>query len=134
MAGQQDRKHLVRTFVLTDVAAPSAILGFYTLSAGEVEGGNLDGPRKHPARVPVIRLGRFAVHKNLQGLGLGKDLLLNALERVAETAGQIGIAAVVVDAKEGKAGFYRHYGFVPSRENPLRLFLPTATLLRLLAK
>lgn len=130
LACQQQKKNIARTFVLVEVATPATILGFYTLTVSEVGREGLPNPKKYPNRVPVVRLGRFATHKPLQGQGLGEQLLLNALERIAEISQNAGIAAVVVDAKNEKAaGFYRKYGFVPSPDNPLQLFLPTATLL-----
>lgn len=129
MASQQQKKNISRTFVLVDVSAPETILGFYTVAVSEVGHDSFPNPKKYPKRVPVVRLGRFATHKTLQGQGFGEQLLFNALERVAEISLNAGIAAIVVDAKDAKAAdFYRKYSFVPSPDNPLQLFLPTATL------
>lgn len=129
MASQQQKKNIARTFVLVDVSAQETILGFYTLAVSEVGGDGFPNPNKFPKRVPVVKLGRFATHKSQQGQGFGELLLFNALERVAEISLNAGIAAIVVDAKnEEVASFYRKYSFEPSPENPLRLFLPTATL------
>jgi predicted N-acetyltransferase YhbS len=129
MAGQQQKKNIARTFVLVDVASQADILGFYTLTVSEVSREGLPNPGKFPRRVPVVRLGRFAVQAALQGKGLGKFLLLNALERIVEISLNAGIAAIVVDAKDAKAAdYYRRYDFIPSPDNPLQLFLPTTTL------
>lgn len=129
MASQQQKKNIARTFVLVNVSAPETILGFYTLAVSEVGHDGFPNPKKYPKRVPVVRLGRFATHKTLQGHGFGEQLLFNALERVAEISLNAGIAAIVVDAKDEKvAGFYRKYSFVPSPNNPLQLFLPSETL------
>lgn len=129
MASQQQKKNIARTFVLVDIAAPETILGFYTLAVSEVGQDTFSNPKKLPKRVPVVRLGRFATQKDLQGQGLGEQLLFNALERVAEISLNAGIAAIVVDAKDTKAAtYYQRYDFVPSPDNPLQLFLPTATL------
>lgn len=129
MASQQQKKNIARTFVLVDIAAPETILGFYTLAVSEVGQDTFTNPKKLPKRVPVVRLGRFATQKDLQGQGLGEQLLFNALERVAEISLNAGIAAIVVDAKDTKAAtYYQRYDFVPSPDNPLQLFLPTATL------
>ena len=129
MAGQQGKKHYNRTFVLTNEEAPTTVLGFYTLSASEVPGELLQHLGNFPEHIPVVRLGRFAVQKSQQGQGFGKHLLFNALQRVADTSLQIGIAAIVIDAKEGQADFYcRNAGFVPSPHNPLQLFLLTSML------
>lgn len=129
MARQQHKKNIARTFVLVDVAAPETILGFYTLAVSEVSREGLPNPNKFPNRVPVVRLGRFATIKTLQRKGLGGQLLLNALEKVGELSLNAGIAAIVVDAKDTDAAkYYQKYGFLPSPENPLQLFLLTATL------
>jgi GNAT superfamily N-acetyltransferase len=129
MASQQQKKNIARTFVLVDVAAPETILGFYTLAVIEVSHDSFPNPKKYAKRVPVVRLGRFATQKNLQGQGFGEQLLFNALERVAEISLNAGIAAIAVDAKDAKAAtYYRRYDFIPSPDNPLQLLLQTATL------
>lgn len=129
MANQQQKRNISRTFVLVDVSEPEKILGFYTLAVSEVGHEGLPNQKKFPKRVPVVRLGRFATLKTLQRKGLGRHLLLNALEKVAELSLNAGIAAIVVDAKDADAAkFYLKYGFLPSPENPLQLVLLTATL------
>lgn len=129
MAGQQHNKNIARTFVLVDVAAPEKILGFYALAVSEVSREDLPNPKKLPNRVPVVKLGRFAVQKSLRHKGFGELLLFNALERIAEISLNAGIAAIVVDAKDTKAAdYYRRYDFMPSPGNPLQLFLPTKTV------
>jgi len=135
MASQQAKKNLARTFVLLDVAAPETVLGFYSLAVSEVSREGLPNPNKYPNRIPVVRLGRFATAKTLHRQGLGEFLLLNALERVAEISLNAGIAAIVVDAKDAKAAdYYRQHGFIPSPDNPLQLFLLTATLQAAIAR
>jgi hypothetical protein len=45
---------------------------------------------------------------------------------------QIGIIAVIVDAKDEKAvSFYKKYGFIELPENNRRLFLPLETVKKL---
>jgi predicted GNAT family N-acyltransferase len=135
MARQQHSRNIARTFVAVEVDAPTRILGFYALSVSEIEGATLPKPKKYPNLVPVVRLGRFAVNQQVQGKGLGGLLMLNALERIAEIAAQVGLAAVVVDAKhEAAARFYQRFGFIALPDKPLQLFLPTQTLLAAFAK
>lgn len=130
MASQQQKKNIARTFVLVDLAAPETVLGFYTLAVSEVDRKCFSNSTKFPNRVPVVRLGRFAIQASLQRKGLGEELLFDAFGRVAEISLNAGSAAIAVDAKDAKAAsFYGKYGFVPSPANPLQLFLPTATLL-----
>jgi GNAT superfamily N-acetyltransferase len=128
-AGQQQRKGFGKTYVaLSDNGAE--ILGFVTLSAGQI--ATVDLPEssrlpRHPA--PVLRIGRLAVALAAQGKGVGQDLLAYALRIAIEFSGQVGLYAVVVDAKhERAAAFYRRIGFIATLDNPLCLFLPLATL------
>lgn len=129
MASQQEKKDVARTYVAVDELAPNIILGYYALTLSETSHTVFPNPKKYPQRVPVVRLGRFATDKSVQGQGLGEHLLIDALKRVAAISQIAGTAAVVVDAKDAKAaGFYQKYGFLPSPANPLQLFMPTATL------
>lgn len=131
MAGQQQEKHIAKTFVVIDLASPDTPLGFYALTASQIDGREMPD-KKRPNLVPVILVGRFAVAASYQGQGLGKILLMNALERVAKISDEVGIMAVIVHAKETQAAnFYRKYGFTACQTTPLQLFLPTATLRRL---
>ena len=61
--------------------------------------------------------------------GLGAVLIAEALIRVASIAEQLGVAGLFVDAKDESAtAFHRKHGFAPLVSNPLRLFLPLATI------
>ncbi len=131
---QQQEKHLGRTFVAVDAATSCRVIGYYTLSAGNIGFESLDpGLRerlpKYP--IPVARIGRFAVDRTVQGQGLGHFLLKDGLLRIASLSTQIGINAVVVDAKHEKAKrFYRRFGFVEFQDAPLSLYLPLQTILQ----
>lgn len=91
------------------------VVGFYTLSNGEVQFANFPPALKKqiaPYPVPIARIGRLAVDKTTQGQGLGAELLQHAIDRVEEVATKIAIRAVVVDAKDESAeSFYIKYGF-----------------------
>jgi predicted N-acetyltransferase YhbS len=71
-----------------------------------------EGPVTTPVEVPAILLAKLAVDISLQGQGVGRDLLLDALERCV-AAGDIAAARyVVVDAVDDHAAsFYDKYGF-----------------------
>lgn len=134
MARQHQEKGISRTFVLVSsevLAEPKPILGFFTLSATEGLTENLpeEISKRFPSRIPAIILARLAVDKSEQGKGFGALLIAEALARVASIAQQLGVAGLFVDAKEENAAtFYRKYGFVPLRSDPLRLFLSLASL------
>ena len=132
-ARQHQEKGLSRTFVLVEQGGskPAPILGFFTLAATEGLTDSLppEIAKRFPARIPAIILARLAVAKSRQGKGLGAVLIAEALIRVASVAEQLGVAGLFVDAKdESAAAFYRKHGFAPLVSNPLRLFLPLATI------
>lgn len=128
-AGQQQRKGFSKTYVaLADDDA--SVLGFVTVSVGQVATAQLPLTLKLPRYpVPILRVGRLAVDARYQGQGMGQDLLAFALRLALEFSQQVGLYAVVVDAKhEQVSAFYQRLGFLPTLDNPLCLFLPIATL------
>ncbi|KAF0163935.1 MAG: GCN5-like N-acetyltransferase [Rhodocyclaceae bacterium] len=127
-AVQHIRKGVTTVHVLVDDAAPADILGYYTLSAAEVDSVELrPGERKRLPRYPVpcFRLGRLACRADRRGMGLGKLLLAGAVERCLRAKQQVAAYALIVDAKnDAAAAFYRHYGFVNFAGNSSMLYLP----------
>lgn len=103
----------------------ATIAGFYTLSACEIvqaDDPNYLKKQSPHSPIPCILLGRLAVDKRYRGIGLGGDLLLNALTQAKVLAGMMGLAFVVVDTKDETAkAFYEHYGFYPLQSDPTRL-------------
>ncbi len=138
-ARQHQEKGISRTFVLTEGVATGAkpVLGFFTLAATEGWTENLPPnlAKRFPSRIPAIILARLAVKKDRQGQGLGSALIAEAVTRVAALAEHLGVAGLLVDAKdEAAAAFYQKYGFTPLVSDPLRLFLPVATIRDLVAQ
>ena len=127
-AEQHRRRGISSVYVLTDSAQPARILGYYTLSAAEVDAGRLtEVERKKLPRYPVpcFRLGRLACRSDQQGRGLGKVLLGCAVDRCLKARQQVAAYALVVDAKDDAAkAFYVHFGFKPLLDAPMALFLP----------
>jgi GNAT superfamily N-acetyltransferase len=127
-ASQDIKKNVAITYVLTQSSSVQ-ILGFYTISSIGIFPGELPMAvsRKLP-RYPVlpgILLGRLAVNQNFQGRKIGAHLLIDALKRSLVVSKQIGIVAVIVDAKDQIAvNFYKHFDFIAFPENNHRLFLP----------
>ncbi len=90
------------------------VVGYYTLAVRSIEQDL--GPRLLargvPESVSVIHLPRLAVHRDWQGVGLGAELLVEALRRAVQAGTAIGARAVVVDAvDEAALTFYQHMGF-----------------------
>ena len=130
-ARQHQRRGISKTFVAVSDEEPTRILGFYALTACEILTDELpeDLAKKLPRKTPVIRLGRLAVNRSVQGQGLGEHLLMDAIERARLVLEHIGVHALVVDAKDERAAaFYAKYGFRPLPNDPLRLVLPLTGL------
>lgn len=77
-----------------------------------------------PEPVPVVLLGRLAVHTDDQGNGLGGHLLKDAVKRTLVIAEQIGVRAMLTHAAgESATAFYARYGFAASPTDPLHMLL-----------
>ena len=62
-------------------------------------------------------------------------MMLHGMDRARSVADNAGIVGFFVDAKDAQAqAYYLRYGFIPLIDDPLRLFLPLATLNRALEK
>jgi predicted GNAT family N-acyltransferase len=126
-ASQHRRRGVSQTFVLVDDSAPTQVLGYYMLSAAQLEAGSLsDAERKRLPRYPIpcIRMGRLAVSSASRGEGHGRLLIGLAVERCLKARQEVAAYALVVDAKDEIAvEFYRHYGFTACRDAPLTLYL-----------
>ncbi len=134
-ASQDVRRRIATCFVAVSYDS-GQIAGYNTLSATSIALDALSPQliKKLPRYpvVPAALLGRLAVARTQQGLGLGGVLLADAVKRSART--EMGVFAMVVDSEnEGAQRFYEHHGFTllpgPSR----RLFLPIDAALRRLA-
>ena len=127
-AEQHRRKGITSVYVLVDSTAPERILGYYTLSAAEVDVARLaDVDRKRLPRFPVpcFRMGRLACRVDQGARGLGKILIGCAVDRCLKARAQVAAYALIVDAKDDAAkGFYEHFGFKPLTDRNLTLYLP----------
>jgi GNAT superfamily N-acetyltransferase len=127
-AEQHRRSGVSSVFVLTDTTQPQHILGYYTLSAAEVDAERLaPADRKKLPRYPVpcFRMGRLACRLDQQGSGLGKLLVGCAVDRCLKARREVAAFALIVDAKNGgAAAFYLHFGFKRFVDAALTLYLP----------
>jgi len=134
-ARQNQESGVARTFVAVRDAEPARVLGYYSLTVGAIDKANLPPPaaRRFPNfPLPIARLARLAVDRSQQGKGLGEDLLLDAMSRCLRVAEDVGIAAVLIDAKYERAkAFYARYEFDALPDHPLTLWLPLSALCRL---
>ncbi len=127
-ATQHRRRGLTQIYVLADSDRPSMVLGYYTLSAAQIDTAQIsEERRRHLPRFPLpcFRMGRLAVHRDRKGQGLGKLLLGLAVERCLRAREEVAAYALVVDAKDENAAlFYRHYGFIACVDSFTTLYLP----------
>jgi GNAT superfamily N-acetyltransferase len=123
-----------RTYLLIEEAT-SAVAGYFALAPHLVERN--DAPRGvgrgAPQRIPAILLAKLALHRGLQGQGLGAELLVHALTTIVAAARAAGGRLVVVDAvDEDAASFYLAHDFQPSPADPSRLIMKLSTAARAL--
>jgi len=82
-----------------------------------------------PNPVPCLLLGQLATDQAWVGQGIGTGLLKHALNRCVTAADLIGGRALVVNAIDDEAAaFWRRRGFLPSKDDPLRLFRSMADI------
>jgi GNAT superfamily N-acetyltransferase len=119
-----------RTYV---VCEGQTVIGYYCLSAGAI--GHAEAPsamrRNRPDPIPVMVLGRLAMHKDHQQKGIGTALLRDAILRTIQAAEIAGITALLVHALTEQAKrFYRSRGFMESPIQPMTLYQLLATAQR----
>jgi GNAT superfamily N-acetyltransferase len=117
-----------RTYVVID---NDAVVAYYCLAAGAVS--HAEAPanlkRNRPDPIPVLVLGRLAIHNDYQQKGLGTALVRDALLRTLQAAEVAGIAALLVHAiSEQARRFYLSRGFLESPIQPMTLCLPLSVL------
>lgn len=112
-----------RTYVVT---AQRRVVGYYTLAVGAVAHAEAHAriKRNMPDPVPVMVLGRLAVDKDFQNLGIGTGLLRDAVLRTSQAAEIAGIRALLVHAlSEPAKRFYEKHGFVSSPVGPMTVMI-----------
>lgn len=121
-----------RTYV---VCEGKTVIGYYCLAAGAI--GHAEAPgamkRNRPDPVPVLVIGRLAIHQARHQQGLGTALLNDAIQRAMQAAEIAGVTALLVHAiSEPARRFYRSRGFIESPVEPMTLVLMLATVARAL--
>jgi GNAT superfamily N-acetyltransferase len=78
-------------------------------------------------------LGRLAVDRAYQRVGIGSSLLMDALQRTLQVSTQVGVRAVLVHAiDENAKAFYAAYGFVEFPSGTRTLFLALESIAKAL--
>jgi GNAT superfamily N-acetyltransferase len=121
--------HGTRTFVVVD--NDDRVVGYFSVVPHLIRREDAPGRigRGAPREIPAILLAKLALSEELQGRGLGGELLVLALELVLDAAAVAGGKVVVVDAVDsGAAAFYEHHDFVPLPNRPDRLIMKLSTV------
>lgn len=129
-AKQHSRKGISRSYVAVNADNQQKVIGFYSLTVGEAgtEAFPSTVAKGLPRKIPIVLIGRLAVSTQAQSQGIGGILLVDALRRTVRVSSEVGISAILVDAKDQKAvTFYQHYGFLALPDLPNRLVLPIKT-------
>lgn len=136
---QSHRAGLSRVYVVRALdALDTRVVGYYALAAGSV--APADAPRRMMQGAgryhqPVVILTRLGVDRVVQGAGLGRALVVDALRRIAGAAEVVGVRALLIHCEsEGARDFYvRLAKFDPSPTDPMHLLLMMKDLRRALA-
>jgi GNAT superfamily N-acetyltransferase len=118
-----------RSYVVCDEG--SLVVGYYCIATGAVarQAAPKKISRNAPDPVPVAIIGRLAVARDLEGIGIGSGMLQDAFQRILQIAQSIGCAAIVVHAIDQDAvGFYAKFNFIEFPGGTRTMFLPLATL------
>ncbi len=113
-----------RTYVVCD--EQRRVIGYYALAAGSIASASAPGRlrRNMPDPLPVIVLGRLAVHADWSGRGIGSGLLKDAVLRSIQAAELIGVRALLCHAIDDEAkAFYLKHGFAESPMDPLAVLV-----------
>lgn len=137
-AKKGSKADVVRVWVVID--AKSQIVGFYGINMHSVD--VKDMPPAYAKRamkhgmLPAAFIAMIGVDANQQGNGIGSALVADALSRIARASDDIGTCVVMLDVfDDGEAAavarrksYYEDFGFIPLPDQPLRLFMPIATI------
>ena len=102
------------------------IVGYVTLSAGQIERAYLPKPqqRNRPDPLPVTLLGQLAIHTNYQRRGYASSLVYFALKTAFQASRMIGSVGVITHPlDEGLRDFYRAHGFQDLPFDPKRAMI-----------
>ena len=127
-ATQDRRRNLSQVYVLVDFDKPDQVLGYYTLSAAQVDCEEIASDERRRLLhypIPCFRMGRLVIANDHQKSGLGKIILGCAVDRCLQARHEVAAYALIVDALDESAkAYYVHFGFIPFADKPLSLYLP----------
>ncbi|MBP2159095.1 MULTISPECIES: GNAT family N-acetyltransferase [Asticcacaulis] len=131
----------LRVFVMTD--ATGTVAGFYAINAHSIAFEDLPPQfaRTRPGhgRIPAAYISMIGGDQRFAGSGLGADLLVDCLTRIYRISRDLGLAVAILDVLDDgddkavakRKTLYEGFGFTPMPSQPLRLFMPVATIAKL---
>lgn len=134
----------LRVYVMVGISGE--VIGFHAINAHAIDYRELPKAyarsRPRHGSIPAAYIYMIGVDRRHSGRGHGGDLLADALRRIAHASESLGISVVVLDVlDDGDIGLtarrkklYEGYGFRPFTSDPLRLFLPVATIRTMLVE
>jgi len=126
-----------RTYVICDRDAPARVVGYYAISTAMEQRVALPSAklrRGMPEQVPLLLIGRLAIDRAFRRIGLGTELLSDALRRcltASEIAGVRGVVAHAID--DDAVRFYRRHGFLLSPLGERVMLMPIEAVRALFA-
>ena len=114
-----------RVTVLTE-AGTGRIVGYFTLSAAQIERAFLPKPQQcnRADVMPALLLGQLAVDKDYQGQGHAADLLLHVYRRALVASETIACMALLTHpVDDTMRAFYAKSGFVDLPFDPRRAMI-----------
>lgn len=126
-ARQNAERNLGVTHVAVREPGAAQILGYYTLLVRSIEREEFATAKKlPPGEIGVALLARLAVSVEVQGQGLGTQMLLRAIVQTERAARDLGIHALILHALDERARDWYlglDFGFEVLTTNPLHLCL-----------
>ncbi len=128
------------------VAADGSVIGFHAINAHSIRYDELPGKyaRTRPGHgsIPAAYISMIGRDTRYRGKGYGADLLVDALRRIARAAEAVGLAVVMLDVLDcgdaekvsRRKALYEQFGFSSLPSNELRMYLPMATMRKLIAE
>ena len=130
--------NLNRTFVLPyttgNTSEKPEVAAYYTLAHQTLVREELPDPSRLPHYpVPVILLAQLGIDQRFRRQGLGAKTLVHALRhayQIASNPNGLPAMGVVLDVLDHDAlAFYQSFDFfLPLTDNPMKLFVPMASL------
>ena len=116
IAARAQRAGIARVTVWTPAGDPGRVVAYYAVAPAAVT--STDGlTRKATAgftSIPAWLLGKLAVDVKFQGQGIGRDLLVDAIETIVSIATASAGRLIVVDPIDDvAAAWYQRFGFTP---------------------